>query len=582
MSSACLYAPGRLVSQRASAEGYPWLMKARDARIESRLGRRALIHPAMTVRQVATDYPACRAIFRRHGEPERGSAKFGHLEPLDHFARRHGIPLETLLAELSQAAGVEISRDAPSAGQAHRPFVATALAVTLSLGAGWGMLLLFEIGRRGSLVAVPAAQVVAHGEAQLWGFIVPFIVGIAVSFLPRTTARPRPHRALLALLLGALVTGVLGGFAWSLAARRWPGLGLASGFAQLAAALGFLAVIAQQLAGKVRAPWARFILAAAVWMTIWAVVDLALRGRAGPAGPGAYSESARRLVVKLALFGFALNAVYGFGQRLLPGMLGGGAPRAGAIEATFGLHNLGVLALAVSHVRWPSLCATLGASAIAAGAAAWAVGLRGFHSARRSASRPEAGPPFLARYIQLAFFLAPGRAGSARGRPAQWDGPRHRAAASISRGDAARSDGRLPDHAHPGRRPATPADPEPRFIGLAASGGPDLRMHRHRQRAASHGGTGNSSVPDRLSHLTNLGGSRADGAEPLRREHGPDPLAEARPAAPHRAGDADDAGCDSPGRAPLGRRPPGRLGPPLYRTGALGARRVDPALARRW
>jgi hypothetical protein len=108
--------------------------------------------------------------------------------------------------------------------------------------------------------------------------------------------------------------------------------------------------------------------------------------------------------MELALFGFALNAVYGFGQRLLPGMLGGGAPRPGAIEATLGLHNTGVLALAVSHVRWPSLCAVLGAVAIAAGAVAWAIGLQGFRSRRRSASRPETGPAFLVRYIQLAFF----------------------------------------------------------------------------------------------------------------------------------------------------------------------------------
>jgi hypothetical protein len=396
-------------------------MNEGDANIRSRPGRRAPIHPAMTVRQVAADYPGCLVVFRRHGEPERGSARFGHLEPLGHFARRHGVSLEGLLAELSRAAGVEVSRETPGVGRAHRPFVAVALAVTLSLGAGWGMLLLFEIGRQGSLTAVPASQVAAHGEAQLWGFVAPFILGVAVSFLPRTTARPRPRRGLLVLLLGTLVAGVIGGFAWSLDAPRWPWLGPASRIAQLAAAFGFVAVTTQQLAGKARASWARFILAAAAWMVVWAVVGLALRSRAGAAGPGAYTESDRRIVVELALFGFALNSVYGFGQRLLPGMLGGGAPRSLAIEASFGLHNLGVLGLSVSHLRWPSLCATLGAIAIAAGAVAWAVGLQGLRSVRRSAPRPEAGPAFLARYIQLAFFwllaglalLAAGQIGAA-------------------------------------------------------------------------------------------------------------------------------------------------------------------------
>jgi len=365
-------------------------------------GRRPPIHPEMTVRQVAADYPASREVFRRHGEPERRSAKFGHLEPLARFARRQGVPLDALLAELSRTARVEASRDDSTAGRAHRPFVAAALAVTLSLGAGWGTLLLVEIGRRGSLVAIPAAQVVAHGEAQLWGFVAPFIVGVAASFLPRTTARPRPHRALLGLLLGALLVGVLGGFAWSLAPRRWPWLGPASGVAQVVAALGFLALVAQQLAGKLRTPWARFVLAAAAWMILWAVVDLMLRGRAGPAGPGAYTESDRRLLMELALFGFALNAVYGFGQRLLPGMLGGGSPRRSAVATTFGLHNAGVLALVVSQVRWQGPCAVLGAAAVAVGAGAWALSLHGFHRMRRSPTRPEAGAPFLVRYIQLA------------------------------------------------------------------------------------------------------------------------------------------------------------------------------------
>lgn len=362
------------------------------------------LRPNMTVRQVATDYPGSGDVFRRHGEPERSSAKFGHLEPLECFARRQGIPLDALLTELSQATGVEVSRDDPSVGWAHRPFVAVALAVTLSLGAGWGALLLIEIGRQGSLAAIPAASVVAHGEAQFWGFVTPFIIGVAASFLPRTTARPRPRRALLGLILASLLVGVLGQFAWSMAPADWPWLGPVSGFAQFVAALGFLALVAGQLAGKWRAPWARCIFAAAAWMVAWAIVDLVLRGRAGSAGPGTYTESARGLLLEMALFGFALNAVYGFGLRLLPGMLGAGAPRRGAVEATFALHNAGVAVLVLSHVRWPALGAALGVGAMVAGAGPWVLGLHSVRGKPRSAPRPEAGPAFLARYIQLALF----------------------------------------------------------------------------------------------------------------------------------------------------------------------------------
>lgn len=367
-------------------------------------GRRQPIRAELTVRQLAADYPSCCAVFRRHGEPERPAARFGHLEPLDRFAQRHGVPLDTLLAELARATGVEVARDESAAGQEHRPFVAVALAVTLSLGAGWGALLLFEIARRGSLTAISSASVVAHGQAQFWGFVAPFIIGVAASFLPRTTARPRPRRVLLNLLLGALVAGVLGQFAWSQAPQRWPWLGGVSGSAQIVAALAFLYLAGRQLAGKWCAPWARFILAAAAWMMVWAAVDLALRVHAGSAGPVSYTQSARGLLLELALFGFALNAVYGFGQRLLPGILGAGAPRRSAAEATFGLHNAGVLALAIAHVRWSGVCGALGAAAIAAGAWPWVLGLHSFRRKSRSAPRPEAGPPFLAHYIQLALF----------------------------------------------------------------------------------------------------------------------------------------------------------------------------------
>lgn len=128
-------------------------------------------------------------------------------------------------------------------------------------------------------------------------------------------------------------------------------------------------------------------------MIVWAVADLAFRNEARPEGPGIYTESSRGLLMELALFGFALNTVYGFGLRLLPGMLGGGAPRRGAVEATFGLHNAGVLALAVSHVRWPSLWAALGAGAIVAGAGPWVIGLQSSRGKPRSTPPPRPARP---------------------------------------------------------------------------------------------------------------------------------------------------------------------------------------------
>ncbi len=49
------------------------------------------------------------------------------------------------------------------------------------------------------------------------------------------------------------------------------------------------------------------------------------------------------LIIKLAVFGFAMNSAFGFGQKLLPGLLRIGKPRLDAIELSFWLHNVGVM-----------------------------------------------------------------------------------------------------------------------------------------------------------------------------------------------------------------------------------------------
>jgi hypothetical protein len=362
------------------------------------------LRPDMTLRQIASDYPDCREVLRRHGEPEDRPTKFGHLEPLDRFARRRGIDLECLLVELARAAGVAVDRDSAWAQLVHRPFIATALAFTLSLGAGWGALLLFEIGWHGGFDAVPSGQVVAHGAAQLWGFIAIFVVGVALRYLPMATSGPRPGRALCRFLLAAFITGVAGGFVWSLAAREVSWLGPLSGAALVLAAALFLGFLIRQVAGKLRTTWARLISAAGVWMVFWAGTTLILRSRAAAEGPGAFTEPMRQLLIDLAIFGFSLNAIYGFGQKLLSGIVGSATPRRGAVEAAFWLHNAGVVLLAMGHTGQVASAGPLGVAALAVGAFSYAFGMRGFLRARRTSPRPEVGPAGLGRYVQLAFF----------------------------------------------------------------------------------------------------------------------------------------------------------------------------------
>lgn len=358
--------------------------------------RRPPLRPDMTVRQIAADYPGCQDVFLRHGEPAERPTKFGHLEPLTHFARRMKVPLEPLLAELAGAAGVAVDHERPAARRIHRPFVAWALAITLTLGAGWGAWLLFAIAAARDFAVVPAAEVVAHGEAQLWGFLALFILGIALSYLPRVHGGAALSRRFGSALLALILAGTGGGFVWALAAPRLAWLGPASGGGLLLASLLYLSFLLRLLAPSWRTTWARFILASGLWLVVWACLTLALRIGTAQTGPGAYTEEQRLTLVELAVFGFALNSIYGFGQKLLSGFLGSATPRRGWIECCFWLHNAGLLL----PVRWNGVASAL----LLAAAACYAVGLRGFRRVRHTPTRPEIGQRFLDRYVQLAFF----------------------------------------------------------------------------------------------------------------------------------------------------------------------------------
>jgi len=182
----------------------------------TRFYTRNAIRPEMTVRQVASDFPDSEQVFRRYGEPECQDGRFGHLEPLTHFARRQGIALETLLSDLAAATKLPVDTSSPFAERVHHGFLLSAMLITLSVGTGWGAWLLWSIGAQSGFDAVRAASIIAHGEAQLWGFIVLFIMGVSLRTVLQGIVRhplgPWACRALLTLAL----FGIAGGFVWYL------------------------------------------------------------------------------------------------------------------------------------------------------------------------------------------------------------------------------------------------------------------------------------------------------------------------------------------------------------------------------
>ena len=111
------------------------------------------------------------------------------------------------------------------------------------------------------------------------------------------------------------------------------------------------------------------------------------------------------LLIEFAIFGFAMNSIYGFGQMLLSGFLGTGRPRFWAIESAFWLHNMGVVTLALAGMKiLPEQAILFGAVSIAAGTFSFAFGQHAFISKRRTTRSPEKGHWLLDAYIPLAFF----------------------------------------------------------------------------------------------------------------------------------------------------------------------------------
>jgi len=361
------------------------------------------IHPEMTVRQIVADFPSACEVFRRHGEPDR-SGRFGHFEPLSHFARRQEVPLEQILKELVQVTGVPIDACGPYAGHVHRGFLVTALAITLSLGAGWGTWLLLQISLHSDFAGVPASYIIAHGEAQLWGFIALFVMGVSLRTVLDSVPRHPWGKWFCRCLLALTIAGIAGGFFWFALDERGHTLAVASSAALLLMAGSLWIVQLLVLSRKIFATWVRAVIASGFWLTLWAATTCGLRIHSDIAGSHGYSEAARLLIIELAVFGFAMNSIYGFGEILLPGFLRTGRTRTWAIESTFWLHNLGTAIVSLATGFASAVAMTVGVICLVAGSILCAIGQHAFSGKSRRSQRPEQGHWLLDWYVPLAFF----------------------------------------------------------------------------------------------------------------------------------------------------------------------------------
>src|SRR4029079_6097538 len=88
------------------------------------------------------------------------------------------------------------------------PFFTAGIAVALTLGASWGVWLLWGIGSARRFTGVSIHQVNAHGHAQVFGWVGLFVMGFAYQMFPALWQRRLLAPRLAPLVFGAMVLGI--------------------------------------------------------------------------------------------------------------------------------------------------------------------------------------------------------------------------------------------------------------------------------------------------------------------------------------------------------------------------------------
>jgi len=105
------------------------------------------------------------------------------------------------------------------------------------------------------------------------------------------------------------------------------------------------------------------------WLWVWAATDLCLRIRY--AGAGVLPDAARALLIVLPVLGLATNAIYGFGLRLIPGLLNITRLHPRWFAPALLMHNLGLCLFLVPHRAF----GLTGAALMLAGAICYLIGM---------------------------------------------------------------------------------------------------------------------------------------------------------------------------------------------------------------
>jgi len=308
----------------------------------------------MSVREINRRFPACRVVFARYGMGGCGGDQ-GPDEPLDFFARAHQVDLDTLVQELEQASEEALADTISPALEferrlawLYRTYIRTSLAIALSFGTVWGVLILLQIAMAQSFAAPDYAGTQAHGHAQVYGWVGLFIMGVAYFSVPKFMQTKLPALEPGWTAYGLMLLGiVLRAIAQPLAGSPVFGaLVLVSAIAELVAVMIFVADLALVLWQGMpdKRIYLPFIQASLVWLVALAGWNLMLVEPLWHGSAQVIPDPANSRFLYLGVYGFIANMILGYSLRLLPIFLGLRQVREKLVLPAFVLFNAGVAA----------------------------------------------------------------------------------------------------------------------------------------------------------------------------------------------------------------------------------------------
>ncbi len=286
-------------------------------------------------------------------------------------------------------------------------YISTGIAFMLLPGTFLGVWNLISISSKQAAASVSASWLQAHGQAQVFGWIGSFILGIGFYSIPKLLRAPH-----FALSRGwtcwvLWTTGVALRWVGNVYAWHWRALVPVSAALELSAfVLFFMAVAGHHPSGRDKSfdSWVLVVIAGTIGLSVTLLLNLgaalylALRG-SSPAFP---HELDQRFLT-LAAWGFIVPFVWGFSARWMLIFLGLPPLRKGMLVAAAGVNGAGVVLAAAGLFQMAVVL-------IFAGAVLAASSLRMFELAKQPPKTRGAHPtfPYFVRAAYVWLLVAAG------------------------------------------------------------------------------------------------------------------------------------------------------------------------------